>query len=158
VAVGIALADVITHEPIKAVDILVFAAVTVLVLMPFNAAMQPLLYRFSPYHAMIVFVLGIGIIIGALFGLRTALPEFEEATDRLADAIGRNEAAALAVFPTIDVIAVAISHRTSLRICHRKDIWPTDRNNLLQCKQLQNDVRKRVSAMLCNDKRGRNTK
>jgi len=47
VAVGIALADVITHEPIKAVDILVFAAVTVLVLMPFNAAMQPLLSPLS---------------------------------------------------------------------------------------------------------------
>ena len=48
VAVSIACAGIIMHEPVKVTDAIGFAAMTVLTLVLLNAIVQPFLYRFSP--------------------------------------------------------------------------------------------------------------
>lgn len=47
VAVSIACAGTIMHEPVKVTDAIDFAAMTVLTLVLLNAIVQPFLYRFS---------------------------------------------------------------------------------------------------------------
>lgn len=104
VAVSIACAGIIMHEPVKVTDAIDFAAMTVLTLVLLNAIVQPFLYRFSP------------------FGLRKALPEFEKTVEQLAEAISRHQAIALAAFLIIDVLALAFSSKISLHIYGSKDI------------------------------------
>lgn len=64
VAVSIACAGIIMHEPVKVTDAIGFAAMTVLTLVLLNAIVQPFLYRFSPYRAMAAIILSIGVIGG----------------------------------------------------------------------------------------------
>lgn len=61
-AVSIACAGIIIHEPVKVTDAIGFAAMTVLTLVLLNAIVQPFLYRFSPYRAMAAIILSIGVI------------------------------------------------------------------------------------------------
>lgn len=73
VAVSIACASIIMHEPVKVTDAIGFAAMTVLTLVLLNTIVQPFLYRFSPYRAMAAIILSIGVIVGTVIGLRKAL-------------------------------------------------------------------------------------
>lgn len=118
VAVSIACAGIIMHEPVKVTDAIGFAAMTVLTLVLLNAIVQPFLYRFSPYRAMAAIILSIGTVIG----LCKALPEFEKTVEQLAEAISRHQAIALAAFLIIDVLALAFSSKISLHIYGSKDI------------------------------------
>lgn len=123
VAVSIACAGIIMHEPVKVTDAIDFAAMTVLTLVLLNAIVQPFLYRFSPYRAMAAIILSIGVIVGTVIGLYKALPEFVEKTvEQLAEAISRQQAIALAAFLIIDVLALAFSSKISLHIYGSKDI------------------------------------
>ncbi len=122
VAVSIACAGIIMHEPVKVTDAIGFAAMTVLTLVLLNAIVQPFLYRFSPYRAMAAIILSIGVIVGTVIGLRKALPEFEKTVEQLAEAISRHQAIALAAFLIIDVLALAFSSKISLHIYGSKDI------------------------------------
>ena len=122
VAVSIACASIIMHEPVKATDAIDFAAMTVLTLVLLNAIVQPFLYRFSPYRAMAAIILSIGVIVSTVIGLRKALPEFEKTVEQLAEAISRHQAIALAAFLIIDVLALAFSSKISLHIYGSKDI------------------------------------
>ena len=122
VAVSIACAGTIMHEPVKVTDAIGFAAMTVLTLVLLNAIVQPFLYRFSPYRAMAAIILSIGVIVGTVIGLRKALPEFEKTVEQLAEAISRHQAIALAAFLIIDVLALAFSSKISLHIYGSKDI------------------------------------
>lgn len=106
VAVSIACAGTIMHEPVKVTDAIDFAAMTVLTLVLLNAIVQPFLYRFSPYRAMAAIILSIGVIGGAVIGLCKALPEFEKTVEQLAEAISRHQAIVLAAFLIIDVLAL----------------------------------------------------
>lgn len=119
VAVSVACAGTIMHEPVKATDAIGLAAMTVLTLVLLNAIAQPFLYRFSPYRAMAAIILGIGVIVGTVIGLCKALPEFVE---QLAEAISRHQAIALAAFLIIDVLALTFSRKISLHIYGSKDI------------------------------------
>lgn len=96
VAVSIACAGIIIHEPVKVTDAIGFAAMTVLTLVLLNAIVQPFLYRFSPYRAMAAIILSIGVIGGTVIGLCKALPELEKTVEQLAEAISRHQAIALA--------------------------------------------------------------
>ena len=116
VAVSIACAGIIMHEPVKVTDAIGLAA------MLLNAIVQPFLYRFSPYRAMAAIILSIGVIVGTVIGLRKALPEFEKTVEQLAEAISRHQAIALAAFLIIDVLALAFSSKISLHIYGSKDI------------------------------------
>lgn len=69
VAVSIACAGIIMHEPVKVTDAIGFAAMTVLILVLLNAIVQPFLYRFSPYRAMAAIFLSIGVIGGDVLAL-----------------------------------------------------------------------------------------
>ena len=109
VAVSIACAGTIMHEPVKVTDAIDFAAMTVLT-------------RFSPYRAMAAIILSIGVIVGTVIGLRKALPEFEKTVEQLAEAISRHQAIALATFLIIDVLALVFSSKISLHIYGSKDI------------------------------------
>lgn len=122
VAVSIACAGTIMHEPVKVTDAIDFAAMTVLTLVLLNAIVQPFLYRFSPYRAMAAIILSIGVIVGTVIGLRKALPEFEKTVEQLAEAISRHQAIALATFLIIDVLALVFSSKISLHIYGSKDI------------------------------------
>lgn len=122
VAVSIACASIIMHEPVKVTDAIGFAAMTVLTLVLLNAIVQPFLYRFSPYRAMAAIILSIGVIVGTVIGLRKALPEFEKTVEQLAEAISRHQAIALATFLIIDVLALVFSSKISLHIYGSKDI------------------------------------
>lgn len=122
VAVSIACAGIIMHEPVKVTDAIGFAAMTVLTLVLLNAIVQPFLYRFSPYRAIAAIILSIGVIVGTVIGLRKALPEFEKTVEQLAEAISRHQAIALAAFLIIDVLALAFSSKISLHIYGSKDI------------------------------------
>lgn len=122
VAVSIACAGTIMHEPVKVTDAIGFAAMTVLTLVLLNAIVQPFLYRFSPYRAMAAIILSIGVIGGAVIGLCKALPEFEKTVEQLAEAISRHQAIALATFLIIDVLALVFSRKISLHIYGSKDI------------------------------------
>ena len=122
VAVSIACAGTIMHEPVKVTDAIGFAAMTVLTLVLLNAIVQPFLYRFSPYRAMAAIILSIGVIGGAVIGLCKALPELEKTVEQLAEAISRHQAIALAAFLIIDVLALAFSRKISLHIYGSKDI------------------------------------
>lgn len=84
VAVSIACAGIIMHEPVKVTDAIGLAAMTVLTLVLLNTIVQPFLYRFSPYRAMAAIILSIGVIVGTVIGLRKALPEFEKTVEQLA--------------------------------------------------------------------------
>ncbi len=72
VAVSIACASIIMHEPVKVTDAIGFAAMTVLTLVLLNTIVQPFLYRFSPYRAMAAIILSIGVIVGTVIGRRCA--------------------------------------------------------------------------------------
>ena len=122
VAVSIACAGTIMHEPVKVTDAIDFAAMTVLTLVLLNAIVQPFLYRFSPYRAMAAIFLSIGVIGGAVIGLCKALPELKKTVEQLAEAISRHQAIALAAFLIIDVLALAFSRKISLHIYGSKDI------------------------------------
>ncbi len=122
VAVSIACAGIIMHEPVKVTDAIGLAAMTVLTLVLLNAIVQPFLYRFSPYRAMAAIILSIGVIVGTVIGLRKALPEFGKTVEQLAEAISRHQAIALAAFLIIDVLALAFSSKISLHIYGSKDI------------------------------------
>ena len=122
VAVSIACAGIIMHEPVKVTDAIGFAAMTVLTLVLLNAIVQPFLYRFSPYRAMTAIILSIGVIGGTVIGLCKALPELEKTVEQLAEAISRHQAIALAAFLIIDVLALAFSRKISLHIYGSKDI------------------------------------